>query len=134
MPLCLCGKVLDATIERKAVRRMRASLIPRQLAGKEAFMEPARAGIHKIVTELLRQVPADQAIGVAWGLVCGRTVSEKTKALRLDEGVLRVSVPDEGWRSNLGSFVPRYVELLQPMLSQNVHSIEFVVEGKKNNA
>ena len=97
-------------------------------------MEPARAGIHKIVTDLLRQAPADQAIGVAWGLVCGRTVSEKTKALRLDDGVLRVSVPDEGWRSNLGAFAPRYVELLQPMLNQNVHSIEFVVERKKIEA
>ena len=42
----------------------------RQLAEEEANMEPARAGFHKIVADILRQAPAEDAAGIAWGLVC----------------------------------------------------------------
>jgi hypothetical protein len=89
-------------------------------------MEPARAGFHKIVADILRRAPVDDAAGIAWGLVCGRTVAGKTEVLEFREGVLRVRVPDEAWRSNLAGFVPRYLELLNTMLSQRVEKIEFV--------
>jgi hypothetical protein len=93
-------------------------------------MEPARAGFHKIVADILRRAPAEDAAGIAWGLVCGRTVAEKTKVLELREGVLRVRVPDETWRNNLAGFVPRYLDLLRPLLSKKVEKIEFVPEKK----
>ena len=102
----------------------------RQLAEGEAGMEPARAGFHKIVADILRRAPAEDAAGIAWELVCGRTVAEKTEVLELHEGVLRVRVPDEAWRANLAGFVPRYLELLNTMLSKKVEKIEFVPPQK----
>lgn len=93
-------------------------------------MEPARAGFHKIVADILRRAPLDDAAVVAWGLVCGRTVADKTEVLEFREGVLRVSVPDDTWRSNLGPFIPQYVELLNTMLSAKVERIEFVSSPK----
>jgi hypothetical protein len=62
--------------------------------------------------------------------VCGRTVAEKTEVLEFREGVLRVSVPDDTWRSNLASFVPQYLDLLNTMLSEKVARIEFVPSAK----
>ena len=89
-------------------------------------MEPARAGFHKIVADILRRAPAEDAAGIAWRLVCGQTVAEKTEVLEFREGVLRVRVRDDAWRSNLGAFVPRYLELLNSMLNKKVEKIEFV--------
>lgn len=94
-------------------------------------MEPARAGFHKIVADILRRAPAEDAAGIAWRLVCGRTVAEKTEVLGFKDGILRVSVADESWRANLSSFVPRYIELLRPLLSQKVENIEFVLSQTK---
>ena len=93
-------------------------------------MEPAHAGFHKIVAEILRQAPVEDAAGIAWGLVCGKTVAEKTQVVEFREGVLRVRVPDEAWRANLAAFVPRYLELLNTMLSRKVEAIEFVSPRK----
>jgi Dna[CI] antecedent DciA-like protein len=93
-------------------------------------MEPARAGFHKIVADILRRAPVDDAAVVAWGLVCGRTVAEKTDVLEFREGVLRVRVPDDTWRSNLAPFVPQYLDLLNTMLSEKVARIEFVSSPK----
>lgn len=93
-------------------------------------MEPARAGFHKIVADILRRAPAEEAAGIAWQLACGRTVAEKTEVLDLHEGVLRVRVPDDAWRSNLAGFVPHYLELLNTMLSKKVEKIEFVPPQK----
>ncbi len=89
-------------------------------------MEPARAGFHRIVADILRHAPAEDAAGIAWRLVCGQTVAKKTEVMEFREGVLRVRVPDETWRSSLGAFVPRYLELLNGMLSRKVEKIEFV--------
>jgi Dna[CI] antecedent, DciA len=102
----------------------------RGLAEKEEGMQPARAGFHKIVADILRHAPVEDAAGIAWGLVCGRTVAGKTEVLEFREGVLRVRVPDETWRSNLAAFVPRYREVLNTMLSQKVENIQFVTPEK----
>ena len=102
----------------------------RRLAEGEAGMEPARAGFQKIVAEILRRAPAEDAAGIAWQITCGRTVAEKTEVVELREGVLRVRVPDETWGVNLAGFVPRYLELLNTMLNKKVEKIEFVLLQK----
>lgn len=93
-------------------------------------MEPARAGFQKIVAEILRRAPPEEAAGIAWQIACGRAVAEKTEVVELREGVLRVRVPDDTWGANLAGFVPRYLELLNTMLSTKVEKIEFVVLQK----
>ena len=103
----------------------------RQLAeGGKAQMEPAQAGFHKIVADILRRAPAEDAAGIAWTLACGKAVAEKTEVLEFHAGVLRVRVPDEAWRANLAGFVPRYLELLNTMLSKKVEKVEFVPPHK----
>jgi Dna[CI] antecedent, DciA len=97
------------------------------MVGEEGvLMQAAQAGFHKIVADILRGAPVEDAAGIAWGLVCGRTVAGKTEVLEFRAGVLRVRVPDDAWRSNLAGFVPRYLEVLNTMLGQKVTHIEFV--------
>ena len=93
-------------------------------------MESARAGFQKIVAEILRRAPAEDAAGIAWQITCGRTVAEKTEVVEFSEGVLRVRVPDDTWGANLAGFVPRYLELLNTMLNKRVEKIEFVARQK----
>ena len=102
----------------------------RGLAERGAGMEPARAGFQKIVAEILRRAPPEEAAGIAWQIACGRAVAEKTEVVELREGVLRVRVPDDTWAANLAGIVPRYLELLNTMLSTKVEKIEFVVLQK----
>ena len=100
------------------------------LAEGEAGMEPARAGFHRIVAEILRRAPAEDVAGIAWEITCGRTVAERTSVVEFREGTLRVRVPDESWRANLAGFAPYYLELLNTMLSKKVERIEFVPPKK----
>jgi hypothetical protein len=98
----------------------------KQLVKGDINMEPAHAGFHKIVADILRRARVEDAAGIAWGLVCGCTVAGRTEVLEFREGVLRVRVPDEAWGANLAGFVPRYIEVLNTMLSKKVEKIEFV--------
>jgi len=101
-----------------------------ELAEGDAGMESARAGFQKIVAEILRRAPAEDAAGIAWEVACGPTVAEKTEVVEFRGGLLRVRVPDEAWRVNLAAFVPRYLELLNTMLREQVEKIEFVPPQK----
>ena len=94
-------------------------------------MEPARNGYHKIVGDILRRAPAEDAARIAWQLVCGSKVSARTSVLAFSEGVLQVRVPDATWRTQLADFVPQYMAALNSMLPAKVSRIELLVEEKK---
>jgi len=94
-------------------------------------MEPARLGFHKIVADILRRAPSEDAVRIGWQLVSGSRVSQRTTVLGLSEGVLRVRVPDASWRIQLAEFVPQYLAALDSMLGAKVQRIEFVSEEKK---
>ncbi len=90
-------------------------------------MEQAGSGLEKIVAQSLRQAPADQAPLVAWPVVCGSAVAERTRALSFDGGVLRVEVANAGWKSELQALAPRYVGTINRYTAGKVEKIEFVV-------
>jgi len=92
-------------------------------------MERASTGLKKIVVEALSKAPPEDAAVLAWPLVCGTAVADKTKALALAEGVLRVEVPDAGWRKQLSGFLPHYLESLNRITNGKVERIEFVFPG-----
>ena len=94
-------------------------------------MEPARIGYHKIVADILRRAPADDAVRIGWQLVSGSKVSQRTTVLGLSDGVLRVRVPDAAWRMQLADFEPQYLAALGSMLGAKVQRIEFVADEKK---
>ena len=58
---------------------------------------------------LLRACPAQEAPLVAWAMVCGQRVAEKTQAHKFASGTLTVVVPDAGWKTELQSLAPRYL-------------------------
>jgi Dna[CI] antecedent, DciA len=92
-------------------------------------MQPASAGLEKVVADSLRRVSADEAPVLAWPLACGHKVAERTRAVSWANGVLRVEVPDLGWRSELQALAPRYVAAINRYVSQSVKRIEFVVSA-----
>jgi len=90
-------------------------------------MEPARTGLRKIISDLLRACPADEAVIIAWPLICGREVAARTIAVSFDAGSLTVSVPDRTWRSELTALAPRYVAGFEGLIGPVVREVVFKV-------
>ena len=93
----------------------------------ESQLEQAGAGLEKIVAQSLRQAPADQGPLMAWPVVCGSAVAERTRALSFASGVLRVEVANAGWKAELQALAPRYVGTINRYTTEKVERIEFVV-------
>ena len=68
-----------------------------------------------------------QAPLMAWPVVCGSAVAERTRALSFADGVLRVAVPEPGWKSELQVLAPRYLAAINRYTMEAVRKIEFVV-------
>ena len=90
-------------------------------------MESVGSDLEKIVARSLRQVPVGQGPLLAWPVVCGSAVAERTRALGFADGVLQIGVADAGWRSELISLAPRYLAILNRYTAEPVRKIEFVV-------
>ncbi|MGA8619101.1 MAG: DciA family protein [Candidatus Sulfotelmatobacter sp.] len=90
-------------------------------------MQQAGAALEKIMLAALRRVPRDQAPMLAWPLVCGSVVAERTRALDFANAVLRVEVPDAGWKREMQGLAPRYLAALNRYAGQKVERIEFVI-------
>jgi len=74
----------------------------------------------------VQQVAGEQAPVVAWPLVCGSKVAQRTAALACVNGELAVRVPDKIWRSELQCFQDRYLAALNQVSRHKVKSIRFV--------
>ena len=90
-------------------------------------MEQAGSGLEKIVVNSMRRVPHGEAPLLAWPLVCGSVVAERTRAVDFAGVVLSVEVPDAGWKREMQSLAPRYVAAINRYAGQKVERIEFVV-------
>jgi hypothetical protein len=89
-------------------------------------LEQAGMGLEKIVVSSLRRVPQGEAPLLAWPLVCGSVVAERTRAVEFAEGVLRVEVPDVAWKREMQGLAPRYLAALN-RYGPKVERVEFVV-------
>src|SRR5579864_7632179 len=67
-------------------------------------VERIAPALEKIVSGSLRRAPAGQAPILAWPLACGSAVAARTSALSFDNGILRVEVPDAGWRPSCATW------------------------------
>lgn len=90
-------------------------------------MEQAGTGLEKLVLGSLRRAPQGEAPLLAWPLVCGAAVAERTRAVQFADAVLRVEVPDAGWKREMQSLAPRYLATLNRYAGQQVEKIEFVI-------
>jgi len=88
-------------------------------------------GLEKVVARSLQKTPAGQAPLLAWPLACGSAVAERTRALDFANGILRVEVPDLGWRRELQALAPRYVASLNRYLADDVIRVEFVIAPQR---
>lgn len=95
-------------------------------------MEPAGSQLEKIVAQSLRQAPPLEAPLMAWPVVCGSAVAERTRALSFADGVLRVAVQEPGWKLELQTLAPRYLAAINRYTIEPVRQIEFVVPRSDN--
>jgi predicted nucleic acid-binding Zn ribbon protein len=88
-------------------------------------LEPVRTGLRNIMSELLRARPAEEAVAMAWPLVCGKEVAARTQAASFSDGTLTIDVPDATWRAQLAAFAPRYVSGFNELLGTVVKEVKF---------
>jgi hypothetical protein len=93
-------------------------------------MEQVGPGLEKIVAGSLRRAPAGEGPVLAWALACGHAVAVRTRALDFVQGILRVEVPDWGWRAELQALAPQYLAVINRYVAESVKRIEFVVPDK----
>jgi hypothetical protein len=93
-------------------------------------MEQVGAGLEKIVAGSLRRSPIGQGPLLAWSVACGQAVAARTRAVNFGEGVLRVEVPDPGWRTELQALAPQYLAVINRYVAESVRRIEFVIADK----
>lgn len=92
-------------------------------------MRPIRTDLEKIVLDALKRAPElkQEAPVLAWPLVCGPMVAQKTRAISFTQGRLTVRVPDAAWRAQLAGFIPQYMAALNRTGGGEVKQIDFVV-------
>jgi predicted nucleic acid-binding Zn ribbon protein len=90
-------------------------------------MQHARATLRQIFAEKVCVPSAAEAPLLAWPVVCGAAVAQKTRALSFVDGVLLVAVPDIAWRAQLQSMYQQYLSGLHQVAGKQVKSISFVV-------
>jgi Dna[CI] antecedent, DciA len=92
-----------------------------------AGLEQASSSLEKIVIGSLRRAPQGEAPLLAWPLVCGSAVAARTRALDFSGMVLRVEVPDAGWKREMQNLAPHYLANLNRYSGEKVSRIEFVI-------
>jgi predicted nucleic acid-binding Zn ribbon protein len=90
-------------------------------------MEHVRGTLRKIFADKVCHQAGEDAPLLAWPVVCGRTVAEKTRALSFVDGVLVIAVPDAAWRHQLQGMYQQYLAALNQLAGRQVQSISFVV-------
>jgi len=94
------------------------------------FMEHIGTGLANMAAEVLRGAPAQEVPLLAWGLVCGKAVETRTRAVSFNCGILRVEVTDATWCTSLGEMEARFRLVLNKLIPQEagtrVERIEFV--------
>ena len=93
--------------------------------------QPIGAGLEKIVSSSLHRAPAGEGPLLAWPLACGSVVAARTRALDFSKGILRIEVPDKGWRAELQSLAPQYLAVINRYVAEDVDRVEFVVADEK---
>lgn len=97
-------------------------------------VERIAPSLEKIVVGSLRRAPTGQAPLLAWPLVCGSAVAARTTAVNFEKGVLRVEVPDAGWRTELRHLAPQYLAVINRYSTSPVSRIDFVIRPAKSCA
>jgi hypothetical protein len=96
-------------------------------------LQQAGDGLEKIVINSLRHTPPSEAPLLAWPVVCGSSVAERTRAVEFVNAVLSVEVPDAGWQREMRNLAPQYLAAMNRFAGQKVERIEFVIGKRHSN-
>jgi predicted nucleic acid-binding Zn ribbon protein len=103
--------------------------------GSHSFpLEQAGLGLQKIVERSLRQAPPKEAPLMAWPVVCGSAVAERTRAVAFLDGVLTVEVTNSCWKLELQMLTPQYLAAINRYTTEAVRKIEFVVSRQESES
>ncbi len=94
-------------------------------------MQPVGNGLDRVVTRALHKASAEDVPLLVWPLACGSAVAERTRALDYAQGVLRVEVPDAGWRRELQALAPKYIAIINRYVPESISRVEFVVAPQR---
>jgi hypothetical protein len=90
-------------------------------------VQQAGTGLEKLIQGSLRRVPQEQIPLLAWPLVCGSVVADRTRAINFLEAILYVEVPDAGWKREMQSLAAHYLASINRYSTEKVIRIEFVI-------
>ena len=90
-------------------------------------MDRAGTRVDRTINQVLRRVPSTNSILLAWPVACGSAVADRTRAIRFENGVLSVEVPDHGWRRELTALAGQFLAAMNRVATERVQRIEFVV-------
>jgi len=92
-------------------------------------VEHGRSDLHRIFTDVLKNAAPDQGPILAWPIVCGPGVANRTQPIDFMSGVLRVRVPDREWQAQLEALAGDYLKAFAMLqeVKRKVERIEFIV-------
>lgn len=90
-------------------------------------MEQVRTGLRQIMSDLLRACPPEEAVSLAWPMICGKEVAARTRVAGFADGRLTVEVPDKDWQNQLQAFTSRYMAGYADFFGELVKSVRFVL-------
>jgi hypothetical protein len=91
-------------------------------------MEDIASGLQQIKATLLRTCDPKEAPALAWPMVCGSRVAEKTQVAAFENASMTIVVPDKGWRSELADLAPRYLAALNRISPLKIESLVFITQ------
>ena len=91
-------------------------------------MEDISSGLQQIKASLLRGCDPKDAPAIAWPMVCGSRVAEKTQVSAFENASLTIVVPDKGWRSELADLAPRYLVALNKISPVKIEKLVFLTQ------
>ena len=92
-------------------------------------MDRASAGLESVISKALHQAPVEDSALLAWPIVCGSAVAERTRAVSFSGGIVGVEVGEAGWQREVASVAARYLAAINRYTAAGVERIEFVVKA-----
>lgn len=94
-------------------------------------MQRVRSEINSLAATVLRGASEEDRVLLAWPLVCGAHIAERSKAVAFQDGTLFVEVPDRSYQAELAGYLPHYLNQISAASQQQVSSIRFVLTGHR---
>jgi hypothetical protein len=91
-------------------------------------MEEIASGLQKVKATLLRSCDSKDAPVLAWPMVCGSRVAERTHVSGFENASLTIVVPDKGWRAELADLAPRYLAALNRISPLKIETLVFITQ------